>query len=197
MAEDSQNDRNRIWTVPNLLSLVRVVGSFSLIVLAIAEQSSWFLAVYLILAFTDLVDGPVARWLNLRSRLGAILDSIADVTLNGCMLIGICILKWEQIQPEMRSIGIAILSYVVAVSSSYWKFVRFPSYHTWSAKLSHFLVAVGAIVLMLGWSVWPLRIALGVVILANLESVLITGSLKTWRKDVPSIFLVDKEKHKE
>ncbi len=187
---DSPDRADGIWTIPNLLSLLRIVGSLPLILIALQGHAAWFLGVYLFLAFTDLVDGPIARWFNQRSRMGATLDSIADITLNGCLLIGIVVMKWDVIQTEKWLIGLAMLSYFLAVGWSVWKFRKIPSYHTWIAKLSHLLVALGAILVLLDWSVWPLRIALVLVSLGNLESLWITTRLKQWRKDVPSILAV-------
>jgi CDP-diacylglycerol--glycerol-3-phosphate 3-phosphatidyltransferase len=193
MADEFPDRRDLTWTVPNILSVVRIFGSLPLILIAIFGQANWFLGLYLCLAFTDLIDGPIARWFNQRSRLGATLDSIADITLNGCLLIGICVMKWDVIYPEKWLIGLVVLSYLLAVSFSLWKFGKIPSYHTYSAKLSHFLVAVSAIIVLLGWTVWPLRIALVIVTLANLESILITANLKQWKKDVSSILAVAKD----
>ena len=70
------------------------------------------------------------------------------------------------------------------------KYRRWPSYHTRAAKTSWFLILVGAVCLLGEWTLWPLRVALAAVTLTNLEALLITIVLPTWRADVGSIFRV-------
>lgn len=65
-------------TVPNILTLVR----FILVpIFVIASFHGWFTAAFILFvtaAVTDIFDGMIARRLNQRSRLGAILDPAAD-----------------------------------------------------------------------------------------------------------------------
>src|SRR5262245_9561674 len=46
-----------------------------------ARENERALSLFLAAAATDLVDGFLARWLNQKSRLGALLDPIADKLL--------------------------------------------------------------------------------------------------------------------
>lgn len=185
---ESAGQADRFWTIPNVLCLVRLFGAFGLPALAVAGLPIWFVAVYLILAATDLIDGPIARWTNQNSTTGAGLDTIADLWLSFCLLTGAAILSWEMIRQEWILIVVAVASYVVAASFGYWKFRKIPSYHTYSAKITHFLVALAGISLVLGWTVWLLRIASVAVILTNVESLAITNKLDQWKTDVASIF---------
>jgi cardiolipin synthase (CMP-forming) len=69
---------NSIITIPNLLTLLRIV---LIPVFLVASINGEFVAAFAIFAFaaiTDIADGTIARRWNLRSRLGAILDPIAD-----------------------------------------------------------------------------------------------------------------------
>jgi cardiolipin synthase len=54
----------RIWTIPNALSFVRLVGCPVLLVLAWREQPWPFVIVLLVLITTDWIDGRLARWLR-------------------------------------------------------------------------------------------------------------------------------------
>jgi CDP-diacylglycerol--glycerol-3-phosphate 3-phosphatidyltransferase len=183
----SNIERRLVWNIPNFLCLIRLVGCLPLLLLAMAGQPAWFAGVYLGLAFTDLIDGPLARLLNQRSRMGAGLDSLADVTLSICLVGGAAILRWDRIQGELAWIAVATLIYVVAIVTGWCKFGRFPSYHTWTAKLTHFLVVVAGLVVVADWSVWPLRVAAVSAIIANTENILITRRLSRWQADVPSV----------
>jgi cardiolipin synthase len=70
---------DRVWTLPNALSVLRLLGvPLFLWLLLGPEADGWALAVLMISAFTDWLDGKLARWLNQGSRLGALLDPAAD-----------------------------------------------------------------------------------------------------------------------
>lgn len=69
---------NRIWTVPNALSLLRLLGVPLFFLLILAEYDWWALAVLMIAGFTDYLDGKLARMLGQTSKLGQMLDPAAD-----------------------------------------------------------------------------------------------------------------------
>lgn len=81
-----------IWTVPNLLSFARLAGvPLFLYLLLGPHQDGWALTVLALSAITDWADGKLARLLNQYSRLGELLDPLADrlyilATLVGFML---------------------------------------------------------------------------------------------------------------
>ena len=54
---------DRWLTIPNALCLIRFFGSLALIPAAISGHPYLVLSIFLLLAFTDWVDGKVARWL--------------------------------------------------------------------------------------------------------------------------------------
>ncbi|MFL6142639.1 MAG: CDP-alcohol phosphatidyltransferase family protein [Labedaea sp.] len=70
---------DRLLTVPNLLSVIRLAGvPLFLWLLLGPEADGWALAVLVASGVTDWLDGKIARWLNQTSRLGALLDPAAD-----------------------------------------------------------------------------------------------------------------------
>lgn len=67
-----------IWTTPNLLSLTRLLMLFPLIILM---GMQWYISAFIlaILAFaSDYADGKIARKYNKVTKLGTILDPVAD-----------------------------------------------------------------------------------------------------------------------
>lgn len=188
--ETSERDTPSDWTLPNVLCLARLMGSFVLLPIALADRPYWFVSVYLLLITSDLVDGPIARKFHQRSNTGARLDSIADFTLNTCLLAGVAILCWTTLQRELLFVALVIGSYGLSQAFGLWKFRRLLSYHTYAAKFSQWLAMLAGISLILDWSVWPLRVACSVAILGNLEAIAITAVLKKWQTDVLSFFHV-------
>lgn len=70
---------DRILTVPNLLSLVRLAGVPLFLYLLLGPHADgWALAILMLSGFTDWADGKLARLLDQTSRLGALLDPLVD-----------------------------------------------------------------------------------------------------------------------
>jgi len=75
--------------LPNIATLTRLFGSFSLLFLMNFEKDigsfkavPWiWLIVYIFLVLTDTVDGTIARKLNAKSDLGAFLDAVSDTVI--------------------------------------------------------------------------------------------------------------------
>jgi len=66
-------------TIPNALSVSRVIFLPILFVLLHKDLRVAFAIVYLILALTDLFDGWIARRFNQHTEIGVFLDSYADI----------------------------------------------------------------------------------------------------------------------
>lgn len=90
-------DPDRILTVPNALSAVRLIGVPVFIWLLVVHADGWAFVLLVASGITDFLDGKLARLLNQASRLGAQLDPLVDrlylvVTVLGLLLRGI--LPW-------------------------------------------------------------------------------------------------------
>ena len=70
---------DRVWTLPNALSVLRLLGvPLFLWLLLGPEADGWAVVVLMVSGITDWLDGKLARWLDQSSRLGALLDPAAD-----------------------------------------------------------------------------------------------------------------------
>lgn len=83
----------RVWTVPNQITLLRLGFLPFFLILISYERYGWALGVLMIAAFTDGMDGLLARQLNQKSSLGAYLDPIADKLLLSSSFV---VLAWKQ-----------------------------------------------------------------------------------------------------
>src|SRR5580698_6026850 len=72
---------SRIFTVPNQLTFLRLGFLPFFIMLVFYRRFSWALAILVVAALTDGMDGLLARSLNQKTALGAYLDPIADKLL--------------------------------------------------------------------------------------------------------------------
>ena len=69
---------DRVLTLPNVLSALRLVGVPVFIWLLFTHQDLWAFVVLALSGITDYLDGKIARRFNLVSRLGQLLDPVAD-----------------------------------------------------------------------------------------------------------------------
>jgi cardiolipin synthase (CMP-forming) len=70
---------DRILTVPNVLSLLRLIGIPVFLWLMLVERADgWAFALLIASGVTDFLDGKLARLLDQSSRLGALLDPLVD-----------------------------------------------------------------------------------------------------------------------
>lgn len=79
----------RVWTVPNVISMLRLVLIPVFAWLIVAEHDVWALVVLAAAGFTDWLDGYIARRFNQASRLGRVLDPAADRLYIFVALIGL------------------------------------------------------------------------------------------------------------
>jgi len=68
-------------TIPNLLTILRVLLTPLLVIFLLEEKLSAALAVFIVAGITDGLDGLIARLYMQKTRLGAFLDPLADKLL--------------------------------------------------------------------------------------------------------------------
>ena len=74
-----ESQRTKVWTLPNLLSMVRLAGVPVFLGLVLGpEWDGWALVLLMVAGVTAWLDGYLARKLDQRSTLGEILDPVAD-----------------------------------------------------------------------------------------------------------------------
>jgi cardiolipin synthase len=91
VADDSTRS-NRVLTLPNLLSAIRLAGVPLFLWLVLGpEEDGWALVLLMVSGITDFLDGWLARRLNQTSVLGQILDPVADRLYILAVVIGLAL----------------------------------------------------------------------------------------------------------
>lgn len=67
--------------IPNAISLLRIALIPPILLLIVDDEFAWALALFWIAGFSDGIDGYLATRFNWQTRLGALLDPIADKLL--------------------------------------------------------------------------------------------------------------------
>ncbi|GAA4718745.1 CDP-alcohol phosphatidyltransferase family protein [Nocardioides conyzicola] len=90
MGDDST--RHRVWTLPNLLSMLRLAGVPLFLWLVLGpEEDLLALGVLMLSGITDFLDGYLARKLGQTSVLGQILDPVADRLYILAVVVGLAL----------------------------------------------------------------------------------------------------------
>jgi len=114
---------DRVWTVPNLISIVRLACAPLFLWLLFGADKFWAATILLgVLGASDWVDGWVARRYHQGSELGKLLDPTADrvllVTAAVALIIDDRIPQWYGILMLAREVVIAVLTLALAAAGA-------------------------------------------------------------------------------
>ena len=87
---------SRFLTLPNVLSMIRLAGVPVFLWAIVSERDSLAVIVLMLSGLTDYLDGKIARTFQMESRLGQMLDPLADRLYIFTTLVG---LAWRDIIP--------------------------------------------------------------------------------------------------
>ena len=79
--------KEKIWTRPNILSFIRLLLVPATAVLIAQGEIMWAFACFLVACLTDLLDGYLARSNGEVTKLGSVLDPLADKLMAMAVLI--------------------------------------------------------------------------------------------------------------
>jgi cardiolipin synthase len=101
--------RNRVWTVPNLLSMLRLAGVPAFLWLVLGpEADGWALVLLAGMGVTDFLDGYLARRLGQTSALGQVLDPVADRLYILAVVVGLALREvipwWVAVSLPLRDV---------------------------------------------------------------------------------------------
>jgi CDP-diacylglycerol--glycerol-3-phosphate 3-phosphatidyltransferase len=143
---------DRIWTVPNILSLTRLL--LAVVLFVAIERGAQLPAFWLFLlaASTDWIDGWWARRFQQVSRLGRILDPLVDkVIVCGCAVLlaaaGSAIAAW-------MAVVIVVRELVVTAIRAEMERTGHDFSAAWSGKIK-MVLQCAAIALVLAGRAWP------------------------------------------
>lgn len=119
----------------NILTCMRILGT--LVLLFLQPMSSAFYIVYSISGVTDVLDGFVARLTKTTSKLGAKLDSAADLLFYAVMLLLLLPTLWMRLPWWIWIlVGIVLSVRLAAYVTAYVKTRAFSALHTILNKMT-------------------------------------------------------------
>lgn len=106
---DEAGRTNRVWTLPNVLSMLRLAGVPVFLWLVLGpEEDGWALALLMVSGFTDFADGWLARRFNQTTLVGQILDPVADRLYILAVVVGLALREvipwWMAVSLPLRDL---------------------------------------------------------------------------------------------
>lgn len=103
---------DNVWTIPNLLSALRIVMVPIIAVLFLKGQTIWAVVVLALSGLSDFFDGKIARRFNQISALGKILDPIADKLTQITLAIVLFYVFWKADNESIHAFAWVFLLFV-------------------------------------------------------------------------------------
>ena len=150
--------------LPNVVSMLRIAGSISLLFCDVTGWPFWVL--YALSGISDMVDGWLARRLHAETKAGAILDSVSDIVFVACCAIRLLpmleIPTWLWIWA-----GVIVIIKMVNQVSALVVYKRFCFPHTLANKLTGLLLFLA--VPSVFWSVIPIALVAAIATFAAVQ----------------------------
>lgn len=182
--------RSNLYSVPNLLSLLRLILVPILITLAVYGQAELFLLLLAVSLVSDVLDGYMARKLQQTSELGARLDSWGDILTYGAMISALYLIWPAIFSAQAGFLLAAMLSFILPLLLALSRFGSYPSYHTIGAKVTAILMAPAYYLLILWDTELFFRAVILLRVLVAVEEIAITFALKRPKSNVDSVFFL-------
>ncbi len=173
--------------IPNLITALRILLVFPIAYLLLSGRFHWALGLFLLAGVSDGIDGFLARRFGWRSRLGSILDPLADKLL---MVTVFLVLGWLELVPWWLVVAV-LLRDVVIVAGGLAYHLLIGEYAMEPAVISKFntTVQISLVLVVLLGQIWPLPTALvGGMIYLSLATTVLSGlhyvlkwSRRAWR----------------
>lgn len=190
----SPAQRNGLRHLPNLISGARLVAAPVLIALAMAHSESGFSALLLAALISDVADGLVARAFGLQSRLGAMLDSMADVTTLASAACGISVFHAEVFREHVVGCALVLGGWAIVCGIALLRYGRLSSFHTYASKAAGYALGIFLVALFLSGFFAPLfYAAVTLSVISSVEELVLLWRLPAWRSDVRGLWWVARE----
>jgi CDP-diacylglycerol---glycerol-3-phosphate 3-phosphatidyltransferase len=139
----SRDERPTVWTLPNRLSLLRIIVIPLIIYLISTEHEEFLFAasiLFIIAGITDGLDGYIARKMSMSSRLGIYLDPIADKLLVTSVLIA---LTYYRLLPLWITVVLVAREFLINGLRSFYALEGITVYPSFSGKLKTTFQIIG------------------------------------------------------
>lgn len=179
----------KIESIPSILVGLRFVLAMLLLVEALDHQTSWFFIIaYLLAVFSDIFDGIIARRLKVSTIQLRQADSWADICLYLCVAFSTWLVYPQILIKFKLPLLLGVAAQVTLFSLSLLKFRKFPSFHTYTAKIWGLSLLVATVSLFAFNYTEPFWLAIALCYLNSFEEIVMVLVLPEWQCDILTLF---------
>jgi cardiolipin synthase (CMP-forming) len=192
-----QHEQNeKFWTIPNMLSLYRLLVFPFVLWLVYSDQEKLFSIFITISLVSDVLDGLIARIFKLQTAIGAKLDSWADLGTYILAFYGIWQFKWEEIRPHLILFLVFALVMLLSYLFVFIKFKGLIGLHTYMFKITGYLQGA-FIVSLFVWGFFPVAFYIALIwgTVACIEEIIIIWVLKKPASNVKGLYWIMRERN--
>lgn len=161
--------------LPNAISLLRILLVAPILLLILHDKFAWALALFFVAGFSDGIDGYLANRYGWHTRLGALLDPVADKLLVAGTFIT---LTFMQLIPVWLTVIVILRDVVIVGGAAAYNFIVRPVQGE-PTRISKLNTALQLLFLLFVLSRagfgWPQEISITVLGAAILITVVISG----------------------
>jgi len=161
--------------IPNIISIFRILLILPVLLLIFRSQYQWALFLFLIAALSDALDGYLAKHFGWRTRVGALLDPVADKLLIAGSYI---VLAWLNLIPFWLAAIVVSRDLIIAIGVFIYSFIiePFEGEATRISKINTFLELLFVLVILCSIAFdWSANSVITVIGSAVLVTVFISG----------------------
>jgi cardiolipin synthase (CMP-forming) len=176
----------RMWrNTPNAISIARICATSVLLASVWFERVDLFKWLLLACLLSDILDGLIARAFHLTSKLGATLDSIADILTMLIGLVGVVVFQKQFVAEHRGAIFIVLGFYILEIGASLVRYGKVSSFHTLLDRIAAYAGGIFVMSLFLwGYHGWLFYLTVVVYIVSLSEEIALICLLPEWRSDV-------------
>jgi phosphatidylglycerophosphate synthase len=184
--------RGLLWeNTPNAISLARLLATPILLAAVIQGREGLFKWLLLACLLSDILDGLIARAFHLRSKLGARLDSIADMLVAFISIAALFMFQRAFLAAHFWELSIVISLYSLEILAALLRYGKISSFHTIVNRIAAYSQGIFVMSLFLwGYRGWLFHPMIALTIVASVEEFLLLGVLPEWRSDVRGLYWV-------
>jgi cardiolipin synthase len=190
--QDENAAVRRIWrNTPNAISIARICATAVLLAAVLQHRIALFKWLLLACLLSDILDGLIARTFHLTSKLGASLDSTADVLTMLMGLYGAVVFQKAFVIEHRSGILLIAVFYIAELLASLLRYGKVSSFHTLLDRIAAYMAGIFIMSLFLwGYHGWLFQLTVLVFVVALCEEMALICILPEWKSDVGSMYRV-------